>query len=80
MSITCLYAYFGADVLKLENAIQSRWFTSSALSIMKTRLFKSLKTENFQIKKKQKKKKKKNDIFHISVQSIDCEYSFEPPR
>ena len=23
---------------------------------------------------------KKSDIFHISVQNIDCGYSFEPPR
>ena len=30
------------------------------------------KTENFQIKKL--------DIFHISAQNIDCEYSLEPPR
>ena len=29
------------------------------------------KTENFQIKK--------SDIFHISAQNIDCEYSLEPP-
>ena len=28
--------------------------------------------ENFQIKK--------SDIFHISVQNIDCGYSLEPPR
>ena len=30
------------------------------------------KTENFQIRKP--------DIFHISDQNIDCEYSLEPPR
>ena len=30
------------------------------------------KNENFQIKK--------SDIFHISDQNIDCEYSLEPPR
>ena len=30
------------------------------------------KNENFQIKN--------SDIFHISVQNIDCEYSLEPPR
>ena len=30
------------------------------------------KTESFQIKK--------SDIFHISVQNIDCGYSLEPPR
>ena len=23
---------------------------------------------------------KKSDIFHISAQNIDCEYSLEPPR
>ena len=46
--------------------------------ITKTRLFKymenftSKKTENFQIKN--------SDIFHISVQNIDCGYSLEPPR
>ena len=32
------------------------------------------KNENFQIKKK-KKKKKKTDVFHISAQNKDCEYS-----
>ena len=31
------------------------------------------KNENFQIKKK-------SDIFHISVQNIDCGYSLEPPQ
>ena len=47
-------------------------------TITKTRLFKyienftSKKTENFQIKN--------SDIFHISVQNIDCGYSLEPPR
>ena len=30
------------------------------------------KNENFQIKN--------SDIFHISVQNIDCGYSLEPPR
>ena len=30
------------------------------------------KNENFQIKN--------SDIFHFSVQSIDCGYSLEPPR
>ena len=46
--------------------------------ITKTRLFKymenfnSKKTENFQINN--------SDIFHISVQNIDCGYSLEPPR
>ena len=44
--------------------------------ITKTRLFKytenfTTKTENFQIKN--------SDIFHISAQNIDCEYSLEPP-
>ena len=33
--------------------------------------FLSPKNENFQIKK--------SDIFHISAQNIDCEYSLEPP-
>ena len=45
--------------------------------------------KNFRYKKKQqqqktknkkKTKKKKTDIFHISVQTIDCRYSLEPPR
>ena len=30
------------------------------------------KNEHFQIKK--------SDIFHISAQNIDCEYSLEPPQ
>ena len=34
--------------------------------------FQFQKTENFQIKN--------SDIFHISAQNIDCEYSLEPPR
>ena len=39
--------------------------------------WKFYKTENFQkTKQKKKKKKKKNsDIFHVSAQNIDCEYS-----
>ena len=49
---------------------------------MKTRLFKY--TENFTTKKKKKKKGKfsdeNSDIFHITAQNIDCEYSLEPPR
>ena len=36
------------------------------------RKFHLLKTENFQTKN--------FDIFHISVQNIDCGYSLEPPR
>ena len=47
------------------------------INITKTRLFKyiansSPKTENFQVKN--------SDIFHISVQNIDCRYSLETPR
>ena len=43
----------------------------------RTRLFKYIKTfttkkENFQIKN--------TDMFQISAQNIDCEYSLEPPR
>ena len=40
-------------------------------------------TENFTTKKKKKTWKfsdKNSDIFHISSQNIDCEYSLEPPR
>ena len=36
------------------------------------RRFHLQKLKNIQIKK--------NDIFHISVQNIDCWYSLEPPR
>ena len=45
--------------------------------ITKTRLFKYI--ENFTIKKGKFSDKKKSDVFHISVQNIDCEYSLEPP-
>ena len=47
------------------------------LFITKTRLFKY--TENF-ITKKWKFSDKNSDIFLISAQNIDCEYSLEPPR
>ena len=48
--------------------------------ITKTRLFKY--TENFTTKKKKKRKlsDKNSNIFHISAQNTDCEYSLEPPR
>ena len=46
--------------------------------ITKTRLFKY--TENFTTKKMKLFRLKKSDIFHISVQNIDCGYSLEPPR
>ena len=48
-----------------------------SFDITKTRLFKY--TENFTIKK-WKFSEKNSDIFHISVQNIDCAYSLEPPR
>ena len=44
---------------------------------MKTCLFKY--TENFTTKK-WTFSDKKSDMFHISVQNIDCEYSLEPPH
>ena len=37
-------------------------------------------TENFTSKKGKFSDKKNSDIFHISVQNIDCGYSLEPPR
>ena len=43
--------------------------------ITKTRLFKY--TENFTTKK-WKLSDKNTDIFHVSAQNTDCEYSFEP--
>ena len=45
--------------------------------IMKTRLFKYI--ENFTTKNV-KFSDKNPDIFHISAQNIDCEYSLEPYR
>ena len=47
------------------------------LPITKICLFKYI--ENFTTKKKKKKKIqiKNSDIFHISAQNIDCEYSLE---
>ena len=47
---------------------------------MKTSLFKYI--ENFTTKKEKKNENfliKNSDIFHISVQNIDCRYSLEPP-
>ena len=46
--------------------------------ITKTRLFKY--TENFTTKKNEIFQTKNSDIFHISVQNIDCGYSLEPPH
>ena len=46
--------------------------------VTKTRLFKYI--ENFTTKKGKFSGKKNSDIFHISAQNIDCEYSLEPPR
>ena len=45
--------------------------------ITKTRLYKYI--ENF-TSKNWKFSDKISDIFHISAQNIDCEYSLEPPR
>ena len=50
---------------------------SSIRTITNTRLFKY--TENFTTKN-WKFSDKNSDIFHISVQNIDCGYSLEPPR
>ena len=46
--------------------------------ITKTCLFKY--TEKFTTKKNENFQIKNSDIFHISAQNIECEYSFEPPR
>ena len=46
--------------------------------ITETRLFKYI--ENFTTKKGNFFFIKTSDIFHISVQNIDCGYSLEPPR
>ena len=48
------------------------------INITKTRLFKCI--ENFNSKNWKFSDKKNSDIFHISVQNIDCGYSLEPPR
>ena len=37
-------------------------------------------TENFTTKKNETFQLKNSDIFQISAQNIDCEYSLEPPR
>ena len=49
-----------------------------ASNITRTRLFKYI--ENFTTKKGFFFFIKNSDIFHISVQNIDCVYSLEPPR
>ena len=46
--------------------------------ITKTRLFKY--TEKLITEKLKIFSQKKSNIFHISAQNIDCEYSLEPPR
>ena len=46
--------------------------------ITKTRLFKYI--ENFSSQNKKKFRQKNCDIFHISVQNVDCGYSLEQPR
>ena len=55
-----------------------RAFRRLNISITETRLFKYI--ENFTTKKGGKIYKKNSDIFHISVQNIDCGYSLETPR
>ena len=39
-----------------------------------------LMSAKFHLQKTEKIQIKKSDIFHISAQNIDCEYSLEPPR
>ena len=61
----------------MDRVMRKRVFGHMRTAIMKTRLFKYIeilppKTEIFQIKN--------YDIFHISAQNINCEYSLEPPR
>ena len=51
--------------LRREHALRKQAY-SSILKILQP------KNKNFQIKN--------SDIFHISTQNIDCEYSLEPPR
>ena len=46
--------------------------------ITKTRLFKY--TEKLITEKLKNFQTKNSNIFHISAQNIDCEYSLEPPR
>ena len=57
---------------------RNNWIRYLKLIITKTRLFKYI--ENFTHKKMANFQIKKSDIFHISVQNIDCGYSLEPPR
>ena len=54
------------------------WKFSDEKLITKTCLFKYI--ENFTTKKIENFQIKNSDIFHISAQNIDCEYSLEPPR
>ena len=69
------------ELLKFDCTIEVRlyhWSSTVAKSdITKTRLFKYI--ENFTTKHWEILDKKYN-IFHISAQNIDCEYSLEPPR
>ena len=56
----------------------SLWLNCRKCSITKTRLFNY--KENFTSKKTVYFQIKNYDIFHISVQNIDCRYSLEPPH
>ena len=58
---------FFSNHLKLEN-----YFTLQKHDCSNILEISPLKNENFQTKN--------SDIFHISVQNIDSEYSLEPPR
>ena len=59
-------------------ATVNRLNTEPITDIQKTRLFKYI--ENFTSKKAENFQIKNSDIFHISAQNIDSEYSLEPPR
>ena len=62
---------FGAMEICFMGSFEPLWF-----NITKTCLFKY--TESFSTKK-WKFQIKNSDIFHISIQNVDCGYSLEPP-
>ena len=82
--LVCAYTYFGTFVICLVLCKCGLPWITSILYIYLIRvslrkhaystILKILppKNENFQIKN--------SDIFNISAQNIDCEYSLEPPR
>ena len=76
-AVQCSIKSFKVTCL-LMTVLKRLFFCSSSLLALRKHAYSNIlkilppKNENFQ--------KKISDIFHISAQNIDCEYSLEPPR